>query len=509
MPLSDSRRALLAVALLALPGAAAAQELLGTIRLSDGGTPAPGIVLEASRPGGNAPVARAISGENGGFALRLTPGTFRLRALRIGYRPTEFGTYTLGAGERRRLELTLGDRAVQLAAITSRASARCAVGERAGEAVATLFDEARKALLAALLSPPEGRPSARILLEQSVTEPDGTIRVAAVRAVADGFAARPFRSAPPAQLAALGYAIEEPDGTVYFAPDANVLLSDQFAAAHCLRLAATDSIHPTRIGIAFQPVGAARGRVRIRGTLWLDRATYALERLDFGYVGLPAGLDDAGLGGSIEFAQLPGGLWFEDRWEIRMPRLRIERQARVSAIGGTGSSDIVRLDAVQRAGGRVLSIARPERVLYRSAGAEPEAIGRDDVEALRTASFLMRAACSIAAAPIPNFPSAPEPRSTVVGLVLEPDASTAAGARVSATWQEGFRIDAGDGITWRERTIEATAEGDGFYALCGLPRERRFLLQARAGTRRSPRTMLRVEAEADHTRADLRFVSAR
>lgn len=508
MSLRIAARSLLA-ALLVLPGAVASQELTGIVRHADGVTPAQGVVLEAVRPGTGTLIARAITGESGGFVLRASPGSFRLRALRIGYRPTDLGSYTLARDERRRVELTLADRPIQLAAITSRASARCAVRDRAGESVATLFDEARKALLSALLSPPEGRPTSRILLEQSVSEPDGTPRVAPVRAVADGFAARPFRSAPPAQLAALGYSIEEPDGTVYFAPDANVLLSEQFAADHCLRLAAADTAHPTRIGIAFEPVGAARARVRIRGTLWLDRSTYALERLDFGYVGLPAGLDNAGLGGSIEFAQLPGGLWFEDRWEIRMPRLRIERQARVSAIAGTGSSDVVRLEAVQRAGGRVLSIARPGRVLYLSAGAEPEAIEVDDTEALRTASFLMRAACSVAAAPIPNVPSAPEPRSTAMGLVLEPDATAASGARVAASWQEGFRIDASDGITWRERSIEATAESDGFYALCGLPRERRIQLQARLAARRSPRTVVRFEAEVDHTRADLRFVTAR
>ncbi len=492
---------------------ARSQELTGTIRFPDGLTPAPGVVLEATRPADARLIARAISGADGSFVLRLDAGDFRLRALRIGYRPTDLGRHTLAPGERRRTDFVLGDRPVVLAAVTTRAASRCErlaaadagttrAGLRsAGEAVATLFEEARKALVASQLTPPEGRPTARILLEQSVMEPDGRPRVRPVRSIAAGFAARPFRSAPPAQLAALGYAIEERDGTTYFAPDANVLLSDQFAAQHCLRLASSDPERPGRVGIDFRPVGSAGGAVRIKGTIWLDSASFALERLDFNYVGLPGGLDGAGLGGSIEFAQLPDGLWFEDRWEIRMPRLTIRHGASVGVASVDGSSGALRLDAIQVAGGRVLSIARADRVLYASAGREAELLTPDDPRSLETALMLVRAACPAADA------EDSELRSTVVGLVLERDEAPVAGARVTTTWQEGFRISAGDDITWRERTVFQTSESDGFFALCGLPRERRIPLQAILPARRTPRTLVRFEADAEHTRADLRFVS--
>jgi len=498
-PLPSLCLALLAALPLASIGA---QELTGTIRFPDGATPAPGILLIASRPADAVVVARAVTGSGGSFVLRVPPGELSLRALRVGYRPTNLGRISLGPGERRRIDFTLSDVPVVLASVTTRAAARCAVADRAGGDVATLFDEARKALLASQLSPPEGRPSARILLEQSVEEPDGTPRVRPVREVRSGMAARPFRSAPPAQLAALGYRIEERDGTTFFAPDANVLLSEQFGATHCLRLARADPARPDRVGITFEPVGRARGLIRIRGTLWLERATFGLERLEFGYVGLPAGLDDAGLGGSIDFTQLSDGLWFEDRWEIRMPRLRIERQTRVGGITPDGPSELMRLDAIQRAGGRVLSIERDGRVSYASAGNEPELGPRNDEEIMTTAMMLLRAACSST----PDDDG--EPRSATVGLVSEPDARPSDGARVVATWQESHRIGADDRITWKEPTLTAIAESDGFYALCRLPRERRFVLRAVQGQRRTPPLVLRFEADADHTRADLKFSGA-
>lgn len=493
---------LLGAGLCLAPGRGGAQELSGTVRLPDGATPAPGVLLIASRPADAVVVGRAITGSGGSFVLRVPAGEFSLRALRVGYRPTELGRLTLGPDERRRIDFTLSHVPVVLASVTTRAAARCSVADRAGGDVATLFDEARKALLASQLSPPEGRPSARILLEQSVEEPDGSPRVRPVREVRSGMAARPFRSAPPAQLAALGYRIEERDGTTFFAPDANVLLSEQFGATHCLRLARPDPARPDRVGITFEPVGRARGLVRIRGTLWLERATFGLERLEFSYVGLPAGLDDAGLGGSIDFTQLNDGLWFEDRWEIRMPRLRIERQARIGGVTAEGSNDLIKLDAIHRAGGRVLSIERDGRVSYASAGSEPELAPTSDPETMTTGMMLLRAGCAVAA------DDAGDLRSTSVGLVSESDARPSAGARVVATWQESHRIGANDLLTWKEPTLTTIAETDGFYALCRLPRERRFVLRATQGQRRTPPLVLRFEADADHARADLRFSSA-
>lgn len=478
-----------------------AQELVGRVRMPDAATPAPGVILIAVRPGDAVTVRRAITGADGSFVLRLPKGTHRLRALRVGFRPTELGEVVLAAGERRRADFTLTEVTVVLTTVTSRAAARCAIADRAGGVVATLFDEARKALLSSQLSPPEGQPTARILLEQAVDEVDGTPRVAPQREVRNGFAARPFRSAPPAQLTAFGYTRKDPDGTTFFAPDANVLLSDQFAATHCLRLARADPALPERVGIAFEPVGPARGITRVRGTLWLERSTFGLQRLEFSYVGLPAGLDRAGLGGFIDFTQLADGLWFEDGWEIRMPRLRVDRRVSIGAIGLDASADQVQLDAIQRTGGHVLAIERAGRVMYLAARGEIELPAPEDSATLRTSTLLIRAACSSRSSDATSLSSA------LVGVVRESDARPSNGARVVATWQDEHRIDSRDHISWKDVALETVAEIDGVYALCGLPRERRFLIRAKQGPRLTPPMIVRFHADVDHARADLRFVS--
>ncbi|MBX7119611.1 MAG: carboxypeptidase-like regulatory domain-containing protein [Gemmatimonadaceae bacterium] len=493
-PLHRPVTALLAALLVAAAATARAQELHGRITLPDG-TPAAGAIVEATA-GAEPAVRRAVTGAAGDYLLRLAPGAYRIRALRIGFRPTDGGLVTLAAGERRRLDLTLTATPVRLAAVTTRAEARCQVLDRAGGAVATLFDEARKALLASQLAPPEGRPAARVLLETSVVELDGRLRLAPVREVRSGNALRPFRATSPDFLATRGYAVEEPDGTRFFAPDADVLLSERFAAAHCLRLAEARPDRPDLVGVAFEPVGRARGIVRIRGTLWLDRATFALQRLDYLYVGLHPALEDAGLGGSVDFTRLEDGLWFEDRWEIRMPRLTIERQTRIGAIPDSRAAQLVRLDAIQRTGGRVVTIESGGRRLYVAAGLEPLTGETTDAATAEFNALLLRAACAA------DPGDAREARSTLVGLVRDGTSAGARGIDVAATWQEGHRVTNGN-LAWTYRTIRTASQDDGFYALCGIPRERRFTLQAQRAAVKGAAVTVRFEADQPAARVDL------
>ena len=71
------------------------------------------------------------------------------------------------------------------------------------------------------------------------------------------------------------------------------------------------------VGIAFEPI-PSRGRIaEIRGTLWLNRATSELRRLDFHYANLSRLQESAG--GEMAFARLRDGAWAITRWSIRMP----------------------------------------------------------------------------------------------------------------------------------------------------------------------------------------------
>ena len=62
----------------------------------------------------------------------------------------------------------------------------------------------------------------------------------------------------------------------YSAPDARVLLSDEFLDTHCFRIAEAQN-GDGRIGLAFEPLEDSPLR-DIEGVLWIDRSTAMLSR---------------------------------------------------------------------------------------------------------------------------------------------------------------------------------------------------------------------------------------
>src|SRR4029453_5669250 len=80
----------------------------------------------------------------------------------------------------------------------------------------------------------------------------------------------PFVSVPAAQLSANGYVRQGSTENTYFAPDAAVLLSDEFLRDHCFRLRQGEGRREGLIGLGFEPV-RGRNKPDIAGTLWIDR----------------------------------------------------------------------------------------------------------------------------------------------------------------------------------------------------------------------------------------------
>src|SRR4051794_27790766 len=79
---------LLAAILLFPTAAALGQAIRGRVLMPDGTTPAPGIVVSATAASGSA-AGRALTTSTGAFIITLkVAGSYDLRALRIGFRPT-------------------------------------------------------------------------------------------------------------------------------------------------------------------------------------------------------------------------------------------------------------------------------------------------------------------------------------------------------------------------------------------------------------------------------------
>ncbi|HEX2187977.1 MAG TPA: carboxypeptidase-like regulatory domain-containing protein [Longimicrobiaceae bacterium] len=317
--------------LLAAAAPIAAQTVRGAV-VDEGGSPVAAAFVVLLDVEGR-PAARGLSHAGGGFLLHAgMAGTYTLRAERIGFESTVTPPLRLEQGAVVETRVTVSSRAVALDAIVVGGAAQCAVRARDDAAAAALWEEARKALAVSAWT--ERAESLQVVAARWERELDrqGMFILAERRDSIVGRLQTPFRSLPAEELAAAGYRREESDGAWYYAPDAEVLLSDSFLDTHCFRAVRGRGRARGLVGLAFEPV---RGRSvpDVAGTLWLDARSAELRHLEFRYRNLPRQDDWPGVGGRIEFRRLPGGQWIVDRWRLRMPLVRHPRRGRATLAG--------------------------------------------------------------------------------------------------------------------------------------------------------------------------------
>ncbi len=289
-----------------------AQEIRGVVVLSGSGSPIAGALVSAVAADGHR-TALSVSDREGHFVLASAQGAATLRVDAIGRRAA---TAAVPATGEARVELPR--ESIDLAKAVASAPARCEVQPGPDRPAGLLLSEARKALAI------ESWTRARHLFLYDVFQyqrrlgPGDRIEGEQGRQL-QGLAESPSRSRSPDQVALEGYAQSTPRGDVLFAPDANVLLSDQFASGHCfgVRLEPAQHGHASRVGITFEPV-AGRKAVDIFGVMWLDAETAELSDVDFAYSGLAARGPRAPAGG-LSFQRLSNGLWTLGRWWVRTP----------------------------------------------------------------------------------------------------------------------------------------------------------------------------------------------
>jgi hypothetical protein len=379
--------------LLGIPVATAAQTVVG--RVLEQGTLEPlsaaFVVLQdqdGQRRGG------VLTGPDGRFVLRAaSPGTYRLITEMIGYAGVTSDDVELVRGETVERTIQVPVRAIALDGIQVSAGARCRARPGSGPETARLWGEARKALEVTSWSGSNASVQFRGARFDRVLDP-GSLRVLQHSEHAwRGWSDRsPFLSIPAHELAANGYVQAADDGEiVYYAPDAAVLLSDEFLDAHCFAVAAPPALEPELIGLSFEPLRSA-GAAGIRGVLWLDRASAELRRLEFQYTsvpGLPARTWDAAQG-RVEFERLSTGVWIVRRWWIRMPAVEVGTREHRDA-----PTNSVRLTAVHETGAEVRAVRGPDgRLLSESAGATLYGVVTEDATGLPLAGALVEVVAS-------------------------------------------------------------------------------------------------------------------
>lgn len=347
-------RGLLPLAVLAAGGGLSAQEgatgtVLGTVTDRDTGTPLTGAFVtlldrEGVRRGA------ALTDESGRFVLRApAPGSYRLRAERIGAEGVLSDFFDITPGQVVVANLSTRPSAVSLAGVEVTGESRCDLRGASGSATVRLWEEARKALEVAEWVDDVGYVYETVSWER-VLDADArrVLEEQTTSGIQVGRGA--FRSLEAELLMERGFVQEDDSGKLYYAPDAAVLLSDEFLAAHCFRAVREGGA----TGLAFDPAPGRRVP-DIAGTLWLT-AEGGLDRLEYRYTSLPGELRGSTLlGGEIRFFRLDEGAWIVREWRIRMPR-------RMEAVPGANGLMRIRLESIQEVGGQVRTARRAARV---------------------------------------------------------------------------------------------------------------------------------------------------
>jgi hypothetical protein len=371
-----SRRALLRSAgLVAITAAASwpitgrAQVVRGVVVDEGSGRALPGIVVVLLDSAGKR-LAGVLADDAGRYAIRIaSPGSYGIRAERVGYRADTPTAVKLAAGETVELRLVTRPVPVMLSTVRVTGTTACVARASDGQDVSAVWDEARKALYATDLTQRNELFTAKVSrFERTIDARDAKVTSYSVKQT-NGVTRNPFVSLPAAQLSASGFARQVGSETIYYGPDAGVLLSDEFLGDHCFKLREAGGRRSAMIGIEFEP---ARGRTmpEIAGTLWLDRKTAELRDLEYAYRGLPnlpSSVRSEDFGGRVEFQRMPTGAWIVQRWVIRMPLLvdkgpLATRSEGVIPGGVSTRPERVQLAAIREEGGEVVeTVARGER----------------------------------------------------------------------------------------------------------------------------------------------------
>src|SRR6476661_1936115 len=279
-------------------------------------------------------VAAALAQPDGRFSLRApVPGRYSLRVLRIGFRRTETPFFHVGAGETVEQSVQMPQVSVALTGIRILGLQRCQDLPAGGEALVTAWEEVHKAVQAVALTGSEQRLQMRLRDYTRDISLDERISSNERSSEREGVSARPYVSPDAASIARDGYVRRLADGdTWYYAPDADVLLSEMFVSTHCFHLQRDAVSGDSLLGIAFEPV-RRRPPPDIRGVLYVNRQSAELRELRYSYTALPDAAAEHEFGGRVTFQRVPGGAWIIREWVVRGPVFTVRSHVQVSSSG--------------------------------------------------------------------------------------------------------------------------------------------------------------------------------
>lgn len=314
--------AVLVLMLALMSSALHAQPVRGTLTDSTRLVPVAGVVVTLL-DGSGASVARTLSSERGLYYFATRGNASSLRVQRIGYRAQ---TLPLPNAiiEITTLNVVMAKLPTLLAPMQV-VDKGCPRRSDEGSAL-SLLEQARTGVLATVVASKE-MPSVQTTIRyERVLEGTGD-RIVQQRVKVDTAAVKThsFESAHSAiDFVTRGFTETVQGATMFHAPDADVLLNDDFVAAYCFQLAKPERNRVNQVGLAFHAVRSVRNRVDVEGAMWIDTVARAIREIEFRYKGLIPQIEQLKPGGTIGFREMTSGVVLIDRWTLRLVGVELD-----------------------------------------------------------------------------------------------------------------------------------------------------------------------------------------
>ena len=436
----------LACVLPLLPHAAAAQQVIGTVMLPDGQTPAPGVIVVARDSAGR-DVAQAVSAAEGRFALFVDANTaLRLHLLREGHAPTPGPVARVGTDEIADVVATLADAPVRLPSWPRGASScgRGSVEERA--TVALLLEEARKSFVLAQATIGRDDLTARYATfdHRLAKLGEDTLRTLVRRA--QGTVPSLFRATTTDELEAAGFFVTVGGERVFRALEPGLLATPWFIDTHCFTAAApTDTV----LRLAFTPRRERKGLVDIEGAYRFHARTLELLGVEARYVGLRDEERKSGAHYEFWLARLASGERVVAAWRQRVPLLGYRQ--------GDGTTTFVRS-----------SMTLVDITGHRTTGGQLSAVLREGAPLLLVAPLGPPLATTEFGRACPERLDTRATGAATGTLVARDTTESVAGRVVRVRWGQPVVIERTK-FSEREQLRETVTDAQGRWVVCDLP----------------------------------------
>jgi hypothetical protein len=268
-------------------------------------------------------VASGTSSARGEFLLRApADGVYRLRVLRIGFRPWVSESVPLDAERIQVKDLEVDAGVVVLEELTVTVRSSCKRSPSDDSRMDAVWQQART-MLGLVEAGASGDLEFRVLTRDRTLDP-WERQLQETSRYSYGRGTWPVSSLPPDSLALYGF-IQGSDplaGPTYYGPDVAVFFSDAFLGSHCFRLLPAPKGEAELIGLSFEPL-PGRKVADIEGVLWVHRRD-GLTRLEYRYAAIPGWMGKGKAGGRLRFDRVSTGRPIITEWSIQAPIPRIE-----------------------------------------------------------------------------------------------------------------------------------------------------------------------------------------